>query len=214
LEIFDAEVACSPALVGSGILEWFNNKSTNSFGTIQLHSDLGSDEYWKGYALFIVYEFHDERKGNSNSTTFDGTNSNLPYFVCQFQANGVDVAEPLVLCAPGVHSVGPNGFWVYIPYWWFWTSGGGSLEASITTSSLNVEVKECGARVVRDERDASELYLLLNTISPYGLCLKSYEHLLSCLDKEWGQYLFVRGPIKYNVIGHKKGVKFTSKETG
>jgi hypothetical protein len=204
-------VACGPALVGSGIPEWFNDKSTNSFGTIQVHTDLRSDLY----ALFIVYEFHethththprkrrkhkvDERKGNWNSSTFDGDNPNIPNFVCQFQyqVNGVDVIKPLVVCAPGVPSVGPNGFWVYLRASWFKTSGGGSLKVSITTSSLNAEVKECGARVVRDEHDASELYQLLNTISPRGLCLKSYEKLLSVVHKQdWPyHYLSVKGPI-------------------
>jgi hypothetical protein len=195
--------------VGSGIPGWFNNKSTNSFGTIQVHTDLGSDKYRKGYALFIVYEFHephthprkrrkhkvDEQKGNLNSTTFDGDNPNFPYFVCQFQANGVDVGEPLVLCAPGVPSVGPNRFWVYIPGRWFkWYSldRSGSVEASITTGSLNVEVKECGARVVYDENDARGLCS----------CLKSYENdLLSRLDQDWCPDLLVNGPIKSNVIG-------------
>jgi hypothetical protein len=56
-----------------------------------------------------------------------------------------------------------------------------SLEASVTTSSLNVEVKECGARVVRDENDASELYQLLKTISPRGLDLPSYDVFASYL---------------------------------
>jgi hypothetical protein len=44
--------------VGYGIPEWFNHKSRNSFGRIQMHTDLGSDE-WKGYALFIVYQVHE-----------------------------------------------------------------------------------------------------------------------------------------------------------
>jgi hypothetical protein len=52
-----------------------------------------------------------------------------------------------------------------------------SLGTSITTGSLNVEVKECGARVVRDENDFSELYQLLNTISPRGWDLQSYENI-------------------------------------
>ncbi|XP_059428989.1 TMV resistance protein N-like [Corylus avellana] len=176
LEYLYPEVACGPALVGSGIPEWFNVKSTNSFGTIQLHSDLGSDMDWEGYALFIVYEFHephstharklevDERKGNSNSTTFDGSNSNFPIFVCHFQVDGVDVTKPLVLRAPEVPSVGPNGFWVYIPknkssWAIFGELTERFVEASITTGSLNVEVKEYGARLLRDdEHDASELY--------------------------------------------------------
>ncbi|KAE8037435.1 hypothetical protein FH972_010022 [Carpinus fangiana] len=182
-------VECGPPLVGSGIPEWFNDKSTNSsFGTIQLHSDLGEKWTWKGYAVFIVYEFHDEphtthprkrrkvkvdeRKGNSNSTTFDGGNPIFPIFVCHFQVDGDDFKQPLVLRAPGVPSVGLNGFWVYIPSSWFNGRGAGSVETSVTTSSLNVEVKECGARVVRD---ASELDQLLKTISPRGLDLPSYD---------------------------------------
>jgi hypothetical protein len=118
--------------------------------------------------------------GNSNSRTFDGSNPNFPYFVCQFQANEVDLGEPLVLCAPEVPSVGPSGFWVYIPAEWFWKRASNSLggwrnltKASITTGSLNVEVKECGARVVR-QHDASEFYQVLNSISPHGLDLQSY----------------------------------------
>ena len=220
LEYFYPEVACGPALVGSGIPEWFNDKSTNSFGTIQVNTDLGSDKYRKGYALFIVYEFHephtthprkrrklkvDERKGNSNSTTSDGTNSNFPIFVCQFQVNGVDdVTKLLVLCAPRVPSVGPNGFWVYIPIWWFVRRDVGdiilggckSIEASITTGSLNVEVKEFGARLVRDD---SELYQVLNTISPCALGSKGYGNLLSLLYSR-SALLSVMGPIKSNVV--------------
>ncbi|XP_059429876.1 TMV resistance protein N-like [Corylus avellana] len=191
-------IACGPPLVGSRIPEWFNDKSTNSFGTIQMHSDVGLDGYFwhcKGYALFIVYEFHDphtdprkvDKHGNSNSTTFDGTHHpNFPNFICHFQVSGVEIRQPLVLCAPGVPSVGPNGFWVYIPASWFIRRSVGniwrSVEASITTGSLNVEVKECGARVVRDQSDASELYQVLNTISPHALGLKSYENLFSLFD--------------------------------
>ncbi|KAE8009664.1 hypothetical protein FH972_006088 [Carpinus fangiana] len=193
---FGAAVLCSPPLVGSGIPKWFIDKSTNSsFGTIQLHLELGryrwlSRPSWRaGCAVFIVYEFHEphtthprksrkrkfnEHKGNSNSTTFDGGNPNFPNFVCHFQDNGVDVTKPLVLCAPGVPSVGPNGFWVYIPFRWFWPRYG-FVEASITTGSLNVEVKECGARVVCDD---SELYQLLKTISPRALDLRKYENPL------------------------------------
>ncbi|XP_059429710.1 disease resistance protein RPV1-like [Corylus avellana] len=209
-------IACGPALVGSGIPEWFNDKSTNSFGTIHLHSDFGSDKYrtWKGYAVFIVYEFHephtthprkrrklkvDERKGNSNSTTiFDGSNSNLPNFVCHFQVDGVDVTKPLVFCAPGVPSVGPNGFWVYIPFQWPRTCWSGlHLKVSITTGSLNVEVKECGARLLRDN---FELFQVLNTISPRALGCESYEKLFSRLCNTNCSYLTVWGPIKSNVV--------------
>ncbi|XP_059428994.1 TMV resistance protein N-like [Corylus avellana] len=210
------QITCGRALVGSGIPEWFNIKSTNLFGTIQLHSYLGSDKYWKGYAVFIVYEFHephtthprkrrklkvDERKGNSNSTTiFDGSNSNLPNFVCHFQDDGVDVTKPLVFCAPGVPSVGPNGFWVYIPFSWFepisFFTRFRSLKASITTDSLNVEVKECGARLVRYKNDASELYQVLNTISPRALGFEDFSRLC----KSFGPNLLVKGPIKSNVV--------------
>ncbi|KAB8915425.1 hypothetical protein FH972_026808 [Carpinus fangiana] len=213
-------IACGPTLLGSRIPEWFDDKSTNSFGRIQIQANLGSNGYRKGYALFIVYEFHkphtthpsekrkvkiDEQKGNSNSTTFDGTHPNFPNFVCQFQyqVNGVDVKKPLVVCAPGVPSVGPNGFWVYIPFLWFirgsvvnrFLGGRRSVEASITTGSRNVEVKECGARLLRDENDASELYQLLNTISQPALGFESYGNLLSCLDKAGWPYFDVKGPI-------------------
>ncbi|XP_062147814.1 disease resistance-like protein DSC1 [Alnus glutinosa] len=47
---FFTEVACGPALLGSRIPEWINDKSTNSSGTIQMHTDLGLDE-WKGLSL-------------------------------------------------------------------------------------------------------------------------------------------------------------------
>jgi hypothetical protein len=211
-------VACGPALVGSGIPEWFNDKSANSIGTIQMHTDLGSDE-WKGYAFFIVYQFHEphnypqkRRKlrfhehESSNSRQFEDSNCNFPYFVCQFQANEVDVREPLVLCAPRVPSVEPNGFWVYIPAKWFTRrrvgkslGGWSNLKASITTGSLNVEIKECGARLLRDEHDASEFYQVLNTISPNGLDLESYEDLFFHLhDGDLG--ISVHGPIKGNVM--------------
>jgi hypothetical protein len=185
LECFDTSVACGPALLGSGIPEWFNDKSTNSSGTIQMHTDLGSYDGWTGYALFIVYEFHKpdrnrekqkvDEHGNSNSRIFDGGNPNFPYFVCQFQANEVNLEKPLVLFDQRVPSVEPSGFWAYIPATWFTRRATNALDgewsnlkASITTGSLNVEVKECGARVVR-EHDASEFYQFLNSISPSGL---------------------------------------------
>ncbi|KAE8009666.1 hypothetical protein FH972_006090 [Carpinus fangiana] len=152
-----------------------------------MHTDLGSDE-WKGYALFIVYQVHEphtypkkrrklkvNENGNLNSTTLDSGNPNFPYFVCQFQANEVDIGKPLVLCDLGAPCVGPNGFWVYIPTEWFRRrarnslGGWGNLEASITTGSLNVEVKVCGARVVLEQSDASELYQVLNSICPHEL---------------------------------------------
>jgi hypothetical protein len=210
---FYTEVACGPTtLVGSEIPEWFNDKSTNLFGTVQMHTYLGSNE-WKGYALFIVYQFCEpdtyprkKRKqkvpehGNSNSRIFEGGNPHFPYFVCQFQANKVDLGKPLVLCARGVPSVGPSGFWVYIPAKWFRRRGRNSLdrwsnlEASISTGRLNVEVKECGARVVR-HHDASKLYQVLNNISPRGLDLESYKNLFTPLDD-----MAVQGPIQGNLL--------------
>ncbi|XP_062170945.1 disease resistance protein RPV1-like [Alnus glutinosa] len=210
------ELECGLALLGSGIPEWFNDKSTNSSGTIQMHTDLGSDEdewdewdEWKGYALFIVYEFHvpdSNRKkqkvhehGNSNSRIFDGGNPNFPYFVCQFQANEVDLGEPLVLCDHRVPSVKPSGFWVYIPARWFrnrFDGGWSNLEASITTSSLNVEVKECRARVVH-EHDTSKFYQVLNRISPSGLDSES----------GWNFFLYLTNDYYLNVIGPIMGKK-------
>lgn len=170
-------VACGPALLGSGIPEWFNDKSTNSSGTIPMHIDFGSYR-WMQYALFIVYEFHEpdrNRKkqkvyehGNSNSIIFDGGNPNFPYFVCQFQANEVDIGKPIVLFDHRAPSVEPRGFWVYIPVWRFWDRDILWLEASkpsITIGSLNVKVKECGGRLVHD---FSEFYQVLNSISPSG----------------------------------------------
>jgi Leucine-rich repeat (LRR) protein len=217
-----SDVACGPALVGSGIPEWFNDKSTNSFGTIRMHTDLGSDR-WKGYALFIVYEFHEpdrnRRKlkvhehGNSNSKIFDGGNPSFPYFVCQFQANEVDLGEPLVLCDHRIPSVEPSGFWVCIPAIWFWRRAWNrvdgrwrklrNLEASITTGSLNVEVKECGARVFH-EHDGSEFYQVLNSISPSGLDLESGGK--SFLDLVRGDYLRVDGPISIGSFEKKSKV--------
>ncbi|XP_059428990.1 TMV resistance protein N-like [Corylus avellana] len=217
---YDLE-ACGPALVGSGIPKWFKDKSSNWFGRIQLHTDFSSVKWWtwKGYALFIVYEIHeprsthprkrrklkvDEWKENSNSTTiFDGSNSNLPNFVCQFQVNEVDVTEPLALCAPGFPSIGSSGFWVYIPANWFlgrrvgnsFVCGWNNLKASITTACLNVEVKEFGARVVRDQSDYSEFCQVVNTISPHGLDFKSTRK--SSFDLVNGYlFLHVDGPIK------------------
>jgi hypothetical protein len=144
---------------------------------------------WIGYALFIVYEFLEPDKnrkkqkvdehGNSNSRISDGGNPNFPYFVCQFQANEVDLEKPIVLFYHRVPSVEPSGFWVYIKASWFlertWIphfENGRlrSLEASITTGSQNVEVKECRARVVHDDL---EFYQVLNNISPGGLDLKN-----------------------------------------
>jgi hypothetical protein len=72
VEFFYPRIACGPALLESRIPEWFNDKSTNSFGTIQMHTDFGSDDEWEGYALFIVYEFHEpdrnkkKKKKNKN----------------------------------------------------------------------------------------------------------------------------------------------------
>jgi hypothetical protein len=218
-QVFYDVVAYGPALLASGsrIPEWFNDRSTNSFGTIQMHIDLGSYE-WEGYALFIVYQVHEpdaypnkRRKRmvheheSSNSRIFDVGNHNLPYFICQFQVNEVVVTKPLVFFAPGAPFIGPSGFWAYIPTRWFFerrernSLGGGctewsNLEASITTGSLNVEVKECGARVVRDQHDASQFYQLLNSISPRG-DLESYENIFSRLENG-GQSLMVHGLIE------------------
>jgi hypothetical protein len=209
MKIFHTSVACCPALLGSGIPEWFNDKSTNSSVTIQMHTDLGSYDGWTGYALFIVYEFHEpdrNRKkqkvhehGNSNSRIFDGNNPNFPYFLCQFQADEVDIGKPLVLFDHRVPSVEPSGFWVYISAWWFEWNGldGGSsnVKASITTGSLNVEVKECGARVVY-KHDASEFNQFRNSISPSGLDLESGGK--SFLDFITNDHLLVNGPIMGN----------------
>jgi Leucine-rich repeat (LRR) protein len=203
-------LVCGPALVGSGIPEWFNDKITNSLGTIQMQTDLGSDDEWEGYALFIVYQVHEHE--SSNSGIFDGGNRNLPYFICQFQVNEVVVTEPLVICAPGAPFVGPSGFWVYIPARWFFERrarnifGGeciewSNLEASITTGSLNVEVKECGAHVVR-EHDASAFYQVLNSISPNGLDLESGRK--SFLDLVSANLLTVGDPISIGSFEKKK----------
>jgi hypothetical protein len=172
------EVACGSALLGSGIPEWFNDKSAYSSGTIPIRTYGG----WRGCALFIVYEFHEpdrnrkkqkvDEHGNSNSRIFDGGSPNFPYFVCQFQANGVDIGKPFVLFDHRAPSVEPRGFWVYIPNPWFstyaFTSSLSNLEASITTSSLNVEVKECRARLVRAALEFGEV---LKSIYPSGLGL-------------------------------------------
>jgi hypothetical protein len=117
---FKTKVACGPALLGSGIPEWFNDKSANSSGTIQMHIDLGLYNKWTGFALFIVYEFHEpdrnrkkqkvDEHGNSNSRIFDGGDPNFPSFVCQFQVNEVDFGEPLVLFDHRAPSVEPRGF--------------------------------------------------------------------------------------------------------
>jgi hypothetical protein len=211
VEFFYPRIACGPALLESRIPEWFNDKSTNSFGTIQMHTDFGSDDEWEGYALFIVYEFHEPDRnkkkkkkkqkqkvdvhGNSNSGIFVG-NPKFPYFVCQFQANEVDFKKPIVLFEHKVPSVEPSGFWVYIPALWFRMNGldGGwsNLEASITTGSLNVEVKECEARVVH-RHDASEFYQVLNSISPSGFDFKSVLQDFSNFVLHY--YLAVVGPI-------------------
>jgi hypothetical protein len=220
LETFFTMLVCGPALVESGIPEWFNDKSTNSFGTIRIHTDLGSDE-WKGYAIFIVYQVPEPRKRRKRKVV-DGGNSNFPYFICQFQVNEVDVTEPLVLCAPGVPCVGVSGFWVYISAMWFFlrramNSLGGAwsnLEASITTGSLNVEVKECGARVVRDQHDASQFYQVLNSISPRGLDLEIYENLFSRLDNNT-LHLNVNAPIISNgYLGLKESKAVRGKSNG
>ncbi|XP_062171852.1 TMV resistance protein N-like [Alnus glutinosa] len=221
---FRTQVACGPALLGSGIPEWFNDKSTNSSGTIQMHTDW-TPLRLMGYALFIVYEFHEpdrnrkkqkvDEHGNSNSRIFDGRNPNFPYFLCQFQANEVDIGKPFVLFDHRVPSVGPSGFWAYIPlipgrfYRRVFSyilsderTDWSNLEASITTSSLNVEVKECRARVVR-EHDASEFDQVLNSISPSGLDLKSGRKPF--LDFTYN-FLFVDGPISIGSFEKKSEV--------
>jgi hypothetical protein len=84
LEGFYPRPVCGPALVGSEIPEWFNDKSTNSKSRgKRMHTD-----EWKGYALFIVYQVHEhDEHESSNSRIFDGGNRNLPHFICQFQFN-------------------------------------------------------------------------------------------------------------------------------
>jgi hypothetical protein len=222
-KFFHTSVACGPALLGSGIPEWFNDKSTDSSGTIRMHIYLGFDGWnwnewkkWKGYALFIVYEFHEpdrnrkkqkvDEHGNSNSRIFDGGDPNFPSFVCQFQVNEVDFGEPLVLFDHRAPSVEPRGFWVYIPNPW---SGELSyrffdLEASITTSSLNVEVKECRARLVRGALGFGEI---LNSIYPSGL---NFNFMIYCLLHNSlpvkGHSLSVKGPISIGSFEKKSKV--------
>jgi hypothetical protein len=125
--------------VGSGIPEWFNDKSTNSFGTIQLHSDLGSDEWWewsgRGMLFLLFMNFMmsltlliQEREEKSRSMSGRGIQILqhlmaliliFPTLFVNFKPMELMLKEPLVLCAPGVPSVGPNGFWAYIPAMWF-----------------------------------------------------------------------------------------------
>jgi hypothetical protein len=68
--------------------------------------------------------------------------------------------------------------------------GWNNLKASITTGSLDVEVEECGVRVVC-QHDASELYQVLNSISPSGLDLRTCQKLSRL---KW-----------FRVFGHMKG---------
>jgi hypothetical protein len=179
--ILQEEIYHSNVISGSswetGIPEWFNNKSTSSSVSIPLHPDLDDHSLWLGYALFIIYEFRDH--DNSNFGIFERGNltldsKDLHRFIYHFEADEGRLKRPLALDTPIVPSVGPIGFWVYIPHTWFlegsnnldrWTY----IEASITTCSPGVKVKKCGARLLY-QRDALGFVKAISRCSLGGLC--------------------------------------------
>jgi len=131
-----------------------------------MHPDLNDNREWKGCAVFVVYEVH------------ESTDPTLYHIVYHFETNEGRLHIPFVLPVPKFPSVGPNGFWVYIPAKWFLEQskkldGWSYIEALILTDSSAVEVKECGMRLVCSQHDASEFYKALNIIA-HGLDLETY----------------------------------------
>lgn len=194
---------------GSKIPDWFNWRTSNLSGSIQSRIDLTSDDVldvWWGCVLFIVYEVHEfgscQRKrqkrnfnedGNSDSRIFDGSNRTSPKFDCQLQVNENGPKISLVFCVPEVLSTGLNGAWMFIKLSCFgepqndlnrWNY----LGASIITNSVNVEVKECGAHLVR-YYDLLETAKELSRISLHSLDSESLKSLCS-------SSMAVLGPIK------------------
>jgi hypothetical protein len=139
-----------------------------------MHPDLNGNREWKGCALFVVYEVHEQK----NSNSIEGSDPTLYHFVFHFETDEGRLDIPIVLPVPNFPSVGATGFWVYIPAKWFLEQskklGGWSyIEASILSDSLAVEVKECGIGLVCSEHDALEFCEALNIIA-HDLDLETY----------------------------------------
>ncbi|KAF5454831.1 hypothetical protein F2P56_024467 [Juglans regia] len=190
---YDVENNClNPKLMygsslGAEIPEWFNNRSFGSHVTLQIHPNLDNNSKWKGYYLFTFYEVDDEVE-NSDPRNFQGSHPDegqFVEFVYHFETNEGPLKEPLVLRAPKDHpSVGLLGFGLYLPVEWFLEQSNNLdrwsyIGASVKTSSSNMKVKECGARLLY-QHPHSELY---NTFFPHiGSKLEIRHHLCCCLE--------------------------------
>jgi hypothetical protein len=108
-----------------------------------MHPDLIGNREWKGCALFVVYEVHEQKKSNS----IEGLDPTLYHFVFHFETEEGRLDIPIVLPVPKVTSVGATRFWVYIPAKWFLEQskkldGWSYIEALILSDGLAVEVKK------------------------------------------------------------------------
>ncbi|KAG2696288.1 hypothetical protein I3760_07G052300 [Carya illinoinensis] len=151
---FNPKLMCASSL-GAEIPEWFNIRSLGSLITVQIHPNLDNNmSKWQGYVHLTIYEV--DKLENSNPRIFKGSHHPDPQFVefvYHFKTNEGPLKEPLVLRAPRDPSVGPFMFVVYVPAKWFLEQsnnldGWSYIGASIKTSSSNVKVKKCGARLL------------------------------------------------------------------
>ncbi|KAB1212543.1 TMV resistance protein N [Morella rubra] len=144
--------------VAHGMPDWFTTRSSGSSVTLEMHQNLDGNRKWIGCALFVVYESHKQEDGNS--WILESGNLIYQSFACDIETDEGRLGDFLLLQTPDVASVGPIGFWAFIPVEWFleqsnnW-EGWSYIRASIAVDSLDpstdssiVEVKECGARLL------------------------------------------------------------------
>ncbi|XP_075649786.1 TMV resistance protein N-like [Castanea sativa] len=171
-QIYQDNIICGSSM-GTEIPMWFKEQSTSPFVIIEIQPDLDYGSKWMGYALFIVYEVHENENMNVgifnySESTLDLT-KDIHQFACHFETNEGSLKTPKVLIGPKVPFVGPIAIWGYIPHAQFselsndldkWTY----IEVKIA-SIPGVVVKKCGARLLY-QQDASEF---VDTIGQYSL---------------------------------------------
>ncbi|KAG7971278.1 hypothetical protein I3843_07G126700 [Carya illinoinensis] len=174
--MYDYDILYGWSLV-HGIPKWFDNRSPGFSVKLELHNSK-----WKGCALFILYEVHDQTE-NSNDRIFESEFGPYIWFMFNFETDEDPVKRSVSIRAPQVSFVGAIGFWVYISAQWFserWNNldGWSYIKTSITTKNVNrgwsgeIEVKECGVRLICSH-DASQTFY--NSIGPLGFELEFME---------------------------------------
>ena len=121
-------------------LEWFHQSSTGSFVQIKLPQP----NKWRGIALFVNFEIH--RHLNEVSPGQDAVY--FHEFICHLD---VDCSVVYKVPRAKIH-VGSFGLWLYISQAKF----GGLLDGRvirpfIEINTLDVQIKECGTRILKEE---------------------------------------------------------------